>query len=277
MNNKKLNDQNQFYWDEVADDYQELCHISIENFHYAPLIAGDDYFKLLPDKLAGLKALELGAGGAQNSIYLALKGAKCVANDISQKQLDFAIKLAESYNVNLETVCCPMDNLIAELKIETEDDKFDIIHSSYALSFAIDPKKLVEDLSKILKKDGIMIISTGHPNFSGEWLDLGEDDLGEGMFIKNYFNPNCDVRTDEGGEEVVRSTFYTVADMFDWFVSNNDLVVEKLLEPQPMDLTGVEYDQIINVMPYFSHDWMELYPQACNIPLIAIFKVRKSK
>ena len=275
MDNKKLDEQNKFYWDEVAENYQELCHITVENFHYAPLIAGDDYYKLLPEKLEGLKALEIGAGGAQNSIYLALQGVECVANDISSKQLEFAEKLAEHYKIGLTTLCCPMDELVEKLNVTNEEDKFDIIHSSYALSFSADPKKLVSDLTKILKKDGVMIISTGHPAFSGEWLDLGEDDVGEGMFLKNYFNPQADTRYDDNGEEIVRSTFYTVADMFDWFANVECLKVEKLLEPQAMDLTGIDYDDIINVMPYFSHDWMELYPQARNIPLIVIFKVKK--
>ncbi|UDQ97478.1 class I SAM-dependent methyltransferase [Lentisphaerota bacterium WC36G] len=276
MDQSSLDQQNKFYWNEVAEDYQELCHITVENFHYAPLIAGDDFFKLLPNDLSGLKALEIGAGGAQNSIYLAMNGVNCIANDISEKQLKFASELAERYDVELGTLCCPMDNLINELDITSEEDKFDIIHSSYALSFSSDPKKLVQNLSKILKKDGIMLISTGHPAFAGEWLDLGEDDLGEGMFLKDYFTPQADTRYDEDGQEIVRSTFYTVGEMFDWFASAQDLTVERVIEPQAMDLSNIEYDDIINVMPYFSHDWMELHEQARHIPLIVIIKVRKN-
>ena len=75
--------KNEQYWEEIAAAYQTETVISTDDFHYGPLIAGDSTLKLLPETLEGLDCLEVGCGGAQNSIYLAKHGANCTAVDIS--------------------------------------------------------------------------------------------------------------------------------------------------------------------------------------------------
>ena len=91
--------KNEQYWEEIAEAYQAETVISTDDFHYGPLIAGDSELELLPKTLSGLDCLEIGCGGAQNSIYLAKHGANCTAVDISAKQLRFAKQLARQAGV----------------------------------------------------------------------------------------------------------------------------------------------------------------------------------
>ena len=100
--------KNEQYWNEIADAYQAETVISTDDFHYGPLIAGDSTLKLLPETLQGLDCLEVGCGGAQNSIYLAKHGAECPAVDISKKQLQFARRLAKRSDVGIRFIQADM-------------------------------------------------------------------------------------------------------------------------------------------------------------------------
>ena len=85
MENNHSNSQ--LYWDETSEEYQDITRISIDDFHYGPLLPGDSIVGELPQIKEGMKCLELGAGAGQNSIYLASKGADCLVTDISSEQL----------------------------------------------------------------------------------------------------------------------------------------------------------------------------------------------
>jgi len=53
-------DNNRSYWDLLAPHYQEQTEISVDDFHYGPLLPGDRELGLLPASLDGLRCLELG-------------------------------------------------------------------------------------------------------------------------------------------------------------------------------------------------------------------------
>ena len=58
----------QKYWDETSEEYQEITRISIDDFHYGPLLPGDKEVKALPGITKGMKCLEIGSGAGQNSL-----------------------------------------------------------------------------------------------------------------------------------------------------------------------------------------------------------------
>jgi SAM-dependent methyltransferase len=247
------------YWDEIADEYQHCTSISCDDFHYGPLVPGDGCLKLLPRDLKGKKCLELGCGAAQNSVYLAKKGAVCTAIDSSAKQLDHATKLAQREGVQLELIQKSIDKLN-----ELDIGSFDLIHSSYAISFVEDPQNMIQQSAALLNKGGQFILSTGHPLASGEWLEVEDE---SGVFISNYFNPVPDIRYDDDEQPLVSSKFYPVSQIFDW-ISNAGLHVAAIKEPQPMDIDS-------NPGPYLSEAWREEYNKHITIPLIVIFSCFK--
>jgi SAM-dependent methyltransferase len=252
-------DSTRDYWDAIAGNYSKVIRIRTDDFHYGPLLPGDSQLKLLPEKLDSIRCLEIGCGAAQNSIYLSKQGADCVALDISEKQLRSAAKLAEKEGVSIELIHCPMESISP-----ARFGKYDLIHSSYAISFSESPEKIIRSCSEMLRPGGCLLLSTGHPLFAGEWLELDGD---MGLFLDSYFDLSPDSRFNQEEQEIVRSNFYPVSVMFDWF-RNAGFTVERILEPEPLPVEDMQAKDI----PYASRGWIELYEQLKSIPVVIIFK-----
>ena len=250
------------YWESAASDYGKLIRITTEDFHYGPLVPGDSILKLLPANLNGMKCLELGCGAAQNSIYLAKQAASCTAIDIANAQIERASELARADNVNIRLIAMPMEDISQERL-----GKFDFIHSSYAISFTPSPAKLVKLCAEMLNPGGTLLFSTGHPLFSGEWLEL-ENDFG--LFLKDYFDPVPDSRFAKDGSETVRSAYYPLSETARW-IYEAGLLIERLLEPLPLPVNQANTD-----FPYSSKGWLSLHPKLSKVPVVAIFKCVKS-
>ena len=155
--------ENKIFWDDIAGLYQEHTRISTRMFHYGPLLPSDQELGLLPSKLDGLHCLEAGCGAGQNSIYLASRGARCTAFDLSPKQLQHGRLLAEKEGLTVEFLEADLDNMPA-----FADAPFDFIHSTYALPFSLTPQKVIEDWFHLLKPGGQLLLTDGHPCYSGE-------------------------------------------------------------------------------------------------------------
>lgn len=253
------------YWDSVADEYQGVTRISIDDFHYGPLVPGDGELRLLPDSLENLQCLEIGCGAAQNSVFLAKRGAICSALDASEAQLSHAERLGKSEGVELTLVHADARDVADHF----DAGKFDLVHSSYALAFFDDPEAVIVRAARLLKPGGTLIFSTGHPLAAGEWIELDEDETGQ--LISDYFNPPADVRRDENGNSWVTARFHPVSTIFEWIVAAG-LTVERFLEPSAMDLPPyATYEQAVERMPYVSPAWLELHHQYRRVPVVAIF------
>lgn len=250
-----MNNSHARYWNELADEYNRSIRITTSDFHYGPLIPGDSELKLLPEKLNGLRCLEFACGAGQNSIYLARQGAICTAADISGKQLDSGRKLAATEQVDIDWQLLSMEELVSALP-----GRFELIHSSYGLPFATDPQKLIAGLSEMLEPQGILLFSTPHPLFSGEWLELDGD---PGLFLQNYFSPEPDIRTDASGHELCRSNAYPISKISTW-LHDAGMIIERILEPLPCSNP-----------PYASEIWEEYRGQFNYIPGAIIFKAVK--
>lgn len=245
------------YWDQIAENYRRETRISTDDFHYGPLVPGDSTFKLLPHELRGIKALEIGCGGAENSIYLAARGARCTALDISGQQLERAKQNALEHACSISFLHVAMEKIGDGLQ-----DSFDLIHSAYALPFSTDPQAVLRACGRRLNPGGVLLFSTSHPLASGEWLEL--DDEGEGLWLRDYFEPPDDVRVHGHYEE--HAAHYPLSTWFHW-VREAGLSVSQLLEPRP--------EQVPEEAPYCSEAWLEHYKQLAHIPFVAIFQCRK--
>lgn len=262
------------YWNDLADLYQRETRISTDDFHYGPLLPGDSQIKLLPARLRqgsgaartpdSIRCLEIGGGAGQNSIFLAKQGAQCVAIDISEEQLAHGRRLAEAEGVEIDFQCMSMDSL--ELS-----GPFDLIHSTYALPFSSDPAKVIADAAALLKPGGLFLLTTGHPLYSGEWLDIGDGE--EGLFIPDYFRPEPDVRMSLDDETTNAAQYWPLSQVSEW-LADAGLVIERMLEPQPFPIIGKNEEEIRQKVPYDSPGWRELYPQISRVPVVAIFKCR---
>lgn len=251
------------YWNSIAGKYRSAIRISLDDFHYGPLIPGDSAFKLLPGELQGLRCLELGCGRAQNSVFLAKRGARCAASDISDTQLEGAAALASESSVNLELIRSAMED------IPSETGPFDLVHSAYALDFCEEPLCALRKAHALLKPGGVLLISVGHPLFSGEWLELKNGD--EGLFLMDYFKPAPDLRKDRQGRESVRATFRPLSGTVNLLLDAGFSIV-RMLEPCAGIPDGLPPEELDRIAPYWSKGWLSYARELAKIPVVAVFK-----
>lgn len=256
------------YWDDLADLYQKQTRISTDDFHYGPLLPGDSVLGLLPP-VPQRSCLEVGSGAGQNSIFLAKQGAQCVAIDVSEQQLEHGRKLAKKEKVDVDFRNISMDALReGTFGIES----FDLIHSSYALPFSADPAKVIADCAALLKPGGTLLLTTGHPLYAGEWLDIGDGE--DGVFLPNYFQLEPDVRMSMDDKTMNAAQYWPISQITEWMFAAG-LTLQRLLEPAPMPIPEMSKKEILEKVPYDSKDWRTLYDQLARIPVVVIFKCRK--
>ncbi len=255
------------YWNTIADAYQQGTRISVEDFHYGPLLPGDRRLGLLPEALDGLRCLEIGSGAGQNSLYLASRGAECIAFDASARQLEHGRVLAEGLGLSVDYREADMDGLAW-----TGWGPFDLVHSTYALPFSEDPAAVIEGMARVLRPGGQLLLTTGHPVYSGQWVELGDEP--DGLFLASYFQPEPDSREPEEGRPAATSWFHPIGAVAEWMVEAG-LCIERLLEPEPLPIPDMEEAEIQAEVPYESDEWRTLYPILREFPTVVIFRARK--
>ncbi len=254
------------YWNQLADRYQSETIISTRDFHFGPLLPGDRSLGLLPRDLQGLDCLEAGCGAGQNSLYLASQGARCQAFDVAEAQIAHARKLSRKANLPVDFRVDDMDG-----DFHAGRPPVDLVHSTFALPFSEDPARFIWRCAKALKPGGLFLLTTSHPVYAGEWLEVDEDE--DGVFIADYFHPQPDIRQEGDDTPRIRSQAWPLGQVAEW-LSQAGFVIERLLEPQPVNVDLLEPSDLEDALPYFSLDWLNLYPALKRFPTVAIFRCR---
>ena len=258
------------YWDNLSALYQRVMEISTDDFHYGPQIPGESRLRLLPPLKPGMRALELGCGGGQNSVWLARQGVVCDAFDISAEQLGHAQRLARREGVNISFSKGELDRWPARFK-----GPYDLIHSSHAMEFADAPAEVIARAAKALRPGGTLVVSTVHPLYNGEWVE-GVDEKGDpdgmGLFLRNYFNPPDDVRRKNGKIEVVSRAF-PVSSWFRWM---RDAGLEVVALEEPAELDETLPDGTKAKPPYTNVDWANNEGELAAIPGTLILVARQA-
>ena len=248
------------YWDGLSDRYQRVMEISTDDFHYGPQIPGESRLHLLPPLKPGMRALELGCGGGQNSVWLAKQGLVCDAFDISVEQLKHARALARRENVEISFAQGALDNWPEGFK-----GPYDLIHSSHAMEFADDPAGVIARAAQALRPGGTLVISTVHPLYNGDWVEGFDDEGGTecmGLFLRNYFSPPDDIRRKNGKIEVI-SRAYPVSSWFRWM---RDAGLEVVAIEEPAELDETLPDGTKAKPPYTNVDWANTEGELASIP-----------
>ena len=104
--------------------------------------------RMFPDDLAGKDVIELGCGTAYVSSWLARRGAKVVAIDNSQAQLDTARRLQREHGVDF-----PLIHGNAE-RVAYPDGSFDFAISEYGACLWCDPYRWIPEAARLLRPGG---------------------------------------------------------------------------------------------------------------------------
>lgn len=196
---------NRGWWDGNADDYQREhgAFLGDDQFVWGPEGLTEDEAGLLgdPGTLRGTRVLEIGAGAAQCARWLAARGARPVALDLSHRQLQHATRIGAD----------GVDLVQAEAgRLPFADGSFDLACSSYgALPFVADPVAVLRETRRVLRPGGRLVFSLSHPI---RWA-LPDEPGPEGLSVAaSYFDRTPYVEQDEDGRTVYVEHHRTLGD-----------------------------------------------------------------
>ncbi len=183
---------NRAWWDEEAADY----HLEHGGF------LGDDAFVWGPEgwtegelgllgMVEGRDVLEIGAGGAQCSRWLAGHGARVVASDLSSEMLRTARAVSGRTGVPVPLLQCDARAL------PLADATIDVVFTAYGvIPFVADAGRVLTEAARVLRPGGRLVFSTSHPIRWAFPDDPGERGL---TASQSYFDTTPYVESDDAG------------------------------------------------------------------------------
>jgi SAM-dependent methyltransferase len=175
--------------------------------------------------------LEIGAGAAQCSRWLAAQGARPVALDLSFRQLQHARR------IDLDRAGTPVPLVQADAAVlPFADGSFDLACSAYgAVPFSADTAALMREVHRVLRPGGRWVFSTTHPIRWAFPDEPGEEGL---TASASYFDRTPYVEQDEHGRASYVEHHRTLGDRIRELVAAGFTLLD-LVEPEwPEGLTA---------------------------------------
>ncbi len=134
-------------WDEIAEQWN--------NFRQSPFRDVSIEFERILNKIKPGKILDLGCGNCRNLLPFAKKDFECYGIDFSKKMLEYAEKYSKKNNFKVKLKKARLE------KIPFKKESFDYLLSIATLHHLNkkDQKKAVNEMFRILKKEGIALVS----------------------------------------------------------------------------------------------------------------------
>lgn len=216
------------WWDAEADDYQAEHGEFLGNsapdgdFVWCPEGLREQDARLLgpAEALQGRRILEIGAGAAQCSRWLAAAGALPVALDLSYRQLQHARALARP---GLPLVQADATRLpFADASIDSACSAFG------AVPFVADSAALHREVARVLRPGGRWVFSVNHPM---RWC-FRDDPGPEGLVVeRSYFDRSAYLEIGGSGMPVYVEAHRTMGDRIRELVAAGFTVLD-VVEPE---------------------------------------------
>jgi SAM-dependent methyltransferase len=204
--------------------------------------------------VSGLRALELGCGGAQMGIKVSMLGARVTGMDFSENQLRHARE-----NVAATETAMPLVRASAE-ELPFADGSFDLVFCDHGATSFTDPHVTVPEAARVLRPGGALVFDISTPVI---WMCWGSDDEPPGRELKkDYFDLGRERIDESDGPSVEWQLTYG-----QWIrlFRASGLVLEDLIELRPpADGAATTYRD------YASFEWARAFPGE------HIWKVRKA-
>ena len=221
--------------------------LSTDTAVYGADIPTEAQLKLL-GTLEGKRVLDLGCGAGHASVAFARQGAKVIAVDPSNAQLDRAREAADAAEVKVELQQAELADLAF-----VRADAIDVAFSAFALAEVVDLDRVFRQVHRVLKPECPLVFSLPHPAFS-MFSPTAEQPL---AVHRRYHDPSL-VTWYHGDDEVVDHP-KTVSSVFTSLTRAN-FRVDAILEPEVPDEA------------LRSHSWADL--MQC-VPATIIYRARK--
>jgi SAM-dependent methyltransferase len=207
---------NRRWWDRNADEYQREHgdFLGDARFVWGPEGLDEAEAGLLgpADSLKGRDVLEIGAGAAQCSRWLAAQGARPVALDLSHRQLQHARRLDDAAEAGDAAGGARGISLVQADAgtLPFADGSFDVVCSAYgALPFVADTARVHREVARVLRPGGRWVFSVTHPV---RWA-FPDEPGPEGLTaVSSYFDRTPYVEQDDRGLAVYVEHHRTLGD-----------------------------------------------------------------
>src|SRR6478736_1177795 len=145
--------RNREAWDRYAPEYAEPGHRSwaSDTPDWGIFGVPETELGVLPRRLDGLDAIELGCGTAYVSAWLARRGARPVGIDNSPAQLENARRYQHEFGIEF-----PLHLGNAE-QTPFPDNSFDLAISEYGASIWCDPYRWIPEAARLLRPGGHLV------------------------------------------------------------------------------------------------------------------------
>jgi SAM-dependent methyltransferase len=212
------------WWDLDADSYQAEhgAFLGDVDFVWCPEGLRESDAGLL-GPVAGRRVLELGCGAASAGRWLAARGARAVALDLSAGMLRHAVAAAARSGVRVPLVQADA------LALPFADRTFDVTCTAFgAVPFVADSAAVMREVFRVLRPGGRWVFSVTHPM---RWIFL--DDPGEGglVAVHSYFDRRPYVEHDADGRPTYVEQHRTLGDRIRELVGAG-FVVRDVVEPE---------------------------------------------
>lgn len=227
------------WWDRNADEYQQNhgSFLGDDRFVWGPEGLDEAEAGLLgpAPSLKGLSILEIGAGAAQCSRWLAAQGARPVALDLSHRQLQHALRIGGGPGGGVGGLSLVEADAGA---LPFRDGSFDLACSAYgAVPFVADPAGVFREVRRVLRPGGRWVFSVTHPI---RWA-FPDEPGPEGLTVAaSYFDRTPYVEQDGNGEAVYVEHHRTLGDRVRDVVAAGFRLVD-LVEPEWPAWNGQEW------------------------------------
>ena len=212
------------WWDADADDYlaEHGADIGEVDFVWCPEGLREEDARLLGD-VAGCRVLEVGAGSAPCSRWLARAGARPVALDLSAGMLRHAAALGDDTGVVVPLVQADATQL------PFRDGSFELACSAFgAVPFVAEPDQVMREVARVLRPGGRWVFAVNHPM---RWM-FSDDPGPDGLVVRqSYFDRTPYVEVDVEGVATYVEHHRTLGDRVRDIVGAG-LVVEDVVEPE---------------------------------------------
>ena len=247
-------DANREAWDSYSTEYQAQWHDALDNdVFWGPGMPSEEKLRIL-GPVRGRDVLEIGCGGGQAGVHLATQGARVMALDVSERQLEHGRALAARRGVEVRFLRASADDLSV-----LPDASFDVAFSSFAYGFVEDLDKAFREAHRVVRPGGLFAFSWSSPIHMS--TSLAQD--GTVFFDRRYFDPAPHTETDAHGTVISFHRTYG-----DWLgaLARAGFVVTDLVEPEP--------DESVR-----QHAWRDVFPleKIRKVPGASIWRARKPR
>jgi len=219
------------YWGKVAKSYDKLVSETGDKAH--SLVINPIVLNFLGD-LKGKIVLDAGCGNGYWSRRLAQRAKKVVGIDFTEELIRIAESKLPSHNLEFR------QGNLKELKFP--DSKFDVVLCNMVLIDVDDLDKVIGELARVLKPNGVLIASITHPCFENPPNTTTlEDKKGRkiGRLVKHYFKVGLVVDTNQNWDtqREYQHYHYMISDYLNAF-ARHGLCLIKTSEPNWVEMTG---------------------------------------